>query len=236
MCELDNHVTIDIEGIETVLRTYALENDDQEPKSGSTTLFVEDAVIDGYTLKISPDSKLTFGEDSRRRLATADGEQRVLAVRVKTKKLTVHSNTFADTSDSIFGNARDPVNLKSQYEGCSHGKVTIEPVEGPDIVNGVINIEVTANNDVDSLEDAAVQYLNRNVLTDDLQLEWDLVMLCMPRDINWGGIAYAYINSWLSVYNDDWCTYPSVQLVRLEQCWSPFVENTPLLTHTLFSA
>merc|ERR1719238_1593774 len=70
VCELENHAKLNIEGIETVLRTYALENDDQEPKSGSTTLLVEDAVIDGYTLKISPDSKLTFGEDSRRRLAT----------------------------------------------------------------------------------------------------------------------------------------------------------------------
>ena len=235
MCELDNHVTIDIEGIETVLRTYALENDDQEPKSGSTTLFVEDAVIDGYTLKISADSKLTFGEDSRRRLATADGEQRVLAVRVKTKKLTVHSNTFADTSDSIFGNARDPVNLKSQYEGCSHGKVTIEPVEGPDITNGVIEITVESDDDDNSLREAAKTYLYSNVFP-HLTSSVDLVMLCLPRDADFDGIAYAYINSWLSVYNDDWCTYPSVQLVRLEQCWSPFVENTPLLTHTLFSA
>ena len=235
MCELDNRVKLNIEGIETVLRTYALENDDQEPKSGSTTLLVEDAVIDGYTLKISPDSKLTFGEDSRRRLATANGEQRVLAVRVTTRKLTGHSNTFADTSDSIFGNAGDLVNLKSQYEGCSHGKVTIEPVEGPGIINGVIDIEVNANNDVGDLEGAAENYFWANILP-DLESEWDLVMLCMPRDINWGGIAYAYINSWLSVYNDDWCTYPSVQLVRLEQCWSPFVENTPLLTHTLISA
>ena len=160
MCELDNRVKLNIEGIETVLRTYALENDDQEPKSGSTTLLVEDAVIDGYTLKISPDSKLTFGEDSRRRLATADGVQRVLAVRVTTPTLTAHSNTFADTSDSIFGNARDPVNLKSQYEGCSHGKVTIEPVEGPGITNGVIEITVESDDDDNSLREAAKKYLS----------------------------------------------------------------------------
>jgi hypothetical protein len=37
----------------------------------------------------------------------------------------------------------------------------------------------------------------------------DYVMVCVPPGTSGGWIAYAYINYWLSVYNDDWCRYPS---------------------------
>ena len=40
----------------------------------------------------------------------------------------------------------------------------------------------------------------------------DYVILCLPPGTLGGWIAYAYINSWLSVYNDNWCRYPSAQL------------------------
>merc|ERR1711971_566717 len=39
----------------------------------------------------------------------------------------------------------------------------------------------------------------------------DHVMYCLPPS-TMGGIAYAYINSWLSVYSDQWCNYLSAQV------------------------
>merc|ERR1711983_106752 len=40
--------------------------------------------------------------------------------------------------------------------------------------------------------------------------EIDHVVLCIPPGTSGSWIAYAYINSWLSVYNNDWCNYVSV--------------------------
>eukprot|EP00957_Ditylum_brightwellii_P196488 14971448-Ditylum_brightwellii.AAC.1 len=37
------------------------------------------------------------------------------------------------------------------------------------------------------------------------------VMYCLPPG-TMSGIAYAYINSWNSVYSDNWCTYLTAQM------------------------
>ena len=37
------------------------------------------------------------------------------------------------------------------------------------------------------------------------------VMYCLPPG-TMSGIAYAYIDHWMSVYSDEWCTYVSAQL------------------------
>mmetsp|Transcript_12511 Transcript_12511/g.25504 ORF Transcript_12511/g.25504 Transcript_12511/m.25504 type:complete len:841 (+) Transcript_12511:202-2724(+) len=39
----------------------------------------------------------------------------------------------------------------------------------------------------------------------------DFAMYCLPEN-TMSGIAYAYMNSWLSVYSDRWCTYLSIQM------------------------
>jgi hypothetical protein len=36
-------------------------------------------------------------------------------------------------------------------------------------------------------------------------------MYCLPSGAM-AGIAYAYINSWNSVYSNDWCNYLSTQM------------------------
>jgi hypothetical protein len=40
----------------------------------------------------------------------------------------------------------------------------------------------------------------------------DYVMVCIPPVTADDWIAYAYENHWLSIYNDDWCRYPTAQL------------------------
>jgi hypothetical protein len=35
------------------------------------------------------------------------------------------------------------------------------------------------------------------------------IMYCLPPGTSGSWIAYAYVNSWNSVYNDQWCTYVS---------------------------
>ena len=39
-------------------------------------------------------------------------------------------------------------------------------------------------------------------------------MYCLPPG-TLSGIAYAFINSWMSVYSNEWCNYPSGQIHEL---------------------
>lgn len=44
-----------------------------------------------------------------------------------------------------------------------------------------------------------------------LSLSHLLLLDCLPNN-TFGGIAYAFMNSWMSVYKDSWCNYVSAQL------------------------
>jgi hypothetical protein len=43
---------------------------------------------------------------------------------------------------------------------------------------------------------------------------FDSWMYCLPPG-TMSGIAYAFINSWMSVYSNEWCNYPSGQMHEL---------------------
>ena len=43
------------------------------------------------------------------------------------------------------------------------------------------------------------------------------IMYCLPPGTSGGWIAYGYINSWLTVYNDAWCTYVSTDECIISQ-------------------
>ena len=55
-----------------------------------------------------------------------------------------------------------------------------------------------------------------NIVFGDFQIQFDFVMLLIPpgtvlsSTTNWK--AYAYIDHWISVYNDAWSIYPSVHM------------------------
>ena len=167
----------------------------------------------------------------RRDLAVVTGTKTVYAVRIvhdgtsDTSALTAlePSYTLATLSDDVFGTragGTDLVNLASQYFACSHGKLDINPI-GPrtsgnskvtNIANGVV--EVTVSSACTSQCDGTL----RNEVTNALNSAFgsassvaNHAMYCMPPGAM-GGIAYAYVNSWNSVYADNWCRYTSVQV------------------------
>lgn len=167
----------------------------------------------------------------RRDLAVVTGTKTVYAVRIvhdgtsDTSALTAlePSYTLATLSDDVFGTragGTDLVNLASQYFACSHGKLDINPI-GPrtsgnskvtNIANGVV--EVTVSSACTSQCDGTL----RNEVTNALNSAFgsassvaNHAMYCMPPGAM-GGIAYAYVNSWNSVYDDNWCRYTSAQV------------------------
>jgi hypothetical protein len=142
-------------------------------------------------------------------------------VAVKIKSITSdvsYTNTKAELSDFVFGGDKNPNNnMKSQYAECSYGKLTInhppntEYLNDQGLVDGVIeigvNIAAAEGNDVE-IRNAVTKELterfgafndpngNNTVFAD----HW---MYCMPPGAM-AGIAYAFINSWMSVYDNQW--------------------------------
>ena len=122
----------------------------------------------------------------------------------------------AQLSDDAFGTAGDVVNLKSQYNQCSYGltqfaPLTTNPTVGTDGVYTVSLPTTVVNGKADNvIRDAAVSKAEAQLGA--LTSIADYVMLCLPPGTTGSWIAYAYINHWLSVYNDNWCRYPSAQM------------------------
>mmetsp|Transcript_20344 Transcript_20344/g.30258 ORF Transcript_20344/g.30258 Transcript_20344/m.30258 type:complete len:824 (-) Transcript_20344:193-2664(-) len=177
----------------------------------------------------TPELLNSLDSDERRNLNVVQGTRTVLIVRVVAYDEST-TRTMGELANSVFGadsgvaGADDEVNLRSQYLACSHGKLTFAPTserglaasyygEGSDISNGAVTVHV--NTSIAEGDDAM-----RNDITDALNDMFgvsspavlaDHVMYCLPPG-TMSAIAYAYINSWNSIYNDNWCTYVSAQM------------------------
>ena len=124
--------------------------------------------------------------------------------------------TETELADDIFGASGDAVNLQSQYKACSYDQLQFNAVTSNTAVgsDGVYTVylpttAIIGNSDQTILWKAVnVAWTQLGTLTDIA----DHVMVCLPPGTNGGWIAYAYINHWLSAYNDDWCGYPSAQI------------------------
>ena len=158
-----------------------------------------------------PPRKLLRG----RGLAQANGISSVLAVKSKGNDSPVVSSSVGVLSESVFGGPNDAVNLKSQMNDCSHGKLQMTMAQGTNIpVGGVAEATV----DIPSYHANSGTF--QNLVLDALTTQginygtFDHVMICVPPNMYYfdstsSFIAYGYINSWLTVYSDKWCTYVS---------------------------
>ena len=163
--------------------------------------------------------------NGRRRLAaTKDVTKTVLVVRVVADGRDPDSD-MTDLSDKVFGTHGDGVNLKSQYEGCSHGSFTVEPASaansgmsisnGNQIVDGVIEVRINYSGDDDMIMwQQAETALENQFGVNFLGFAFDHVMYCLP-DLPGGWVAYGYIDYFRTVYNNEWCTYLSTQVVSI---------------------
>lgn len=132
-------------------------------------------------------------------------------------------------SDQIFNNGNGAHNLQSQYSACSYDQLNfVKTQQFPNIIGNDGVHTLTISNDVIGLADGTV----RNAVTaagDDefgtLSDAADYVMLCLPPGTSGGWIAYAYVNHWLSVYNDKWCGYISGQMHEIGK----FISSNPSL-------
>ena len=120
-----------------------------------------------------------------------------------------YSSSESTLSNEVFGNGVDAVNLVERYESCSFnqlrfGKASDRTGSSANIRNGVVTVTLSGYTESDG--DARI----RNAVTSALNNEFGVfsptqlanhVMYCLP-DGAMSGIAYAYVNSWNSVYKN----------------------------------
>jgi hypothetical protein len=254
-CELD---PVDADGIEGIfmsfeglnLQSNATDSDSRPLISGESTLFANGIEINHGQAKarFPKGARPAYGRrpHKHRHLATVTGTKPVLAVRVIGAD-TSTTASMVEISDSIFGTAGDPVNLKSQFAACSFNKLNITPTPGFAgthhglhcfldctciettlfstrlffflvfiLTDGVVT--VTIPNIISGATDGTI----RNAVTTALNAagisaptSGHHIMYCLPPGTSGSWIAYAYVNSWNSVYNNQWCTYVSTDNYHL---------------------
>jgi len=147
---------------------------------------------------------------SQRTLADSTGTLSVLVIRVVDAANAQIDATNTELKGDIF---TDEFSLGTGYAQCSHNQLIMEPATGDNrISDGIItvNIDITAvPNNERALQDAVLDKATEDY--GDLPSQYDLVMVCQPPGTGrW--VAYAYINSYVSFYNDYWCQKVSAQM------------------------
>ena len=149
------------------------------------------------------------------------GTKKVLVIRVDAQDSSTTA-TEAQLGDDIFGQAGDLVNLKSQYLKCSHDQLNFTALESKTEVGTDGIYTLTLPEDVRGQKDNPIVWRIVNQAQSelgDLRSIADHVIVCMPAGTAGGWIGYAYVNSWLSVYNNNWCRYPSGLMHELGKLW-----------------
>jgi hypothetical protein len=143
------------------------------------------------------------------------GTKKVLVVRIAASDKGA-SMSAAELSDSVFGTSGDKVNLRTQYLACSHNQLDLQPADdrtagSTRIKDGVVSINV-------GLRTREGRHTFINTATNKIQQKFgnildiaDHVLYILPEG-TYSGLAAAYLNHWMSFYNDGWGMQSSVQV------------------------
>lgn len=149
---------------------------------------------------------------TQRRLQTTTGTKRMLVVRVNANDGSTTPSSAKLTND-VFDDANC---LRSQYGRCSYNKLQFVKGTGTGVSGGVLTVNLNNNvkgrdRNVVQLEvqDAVKKHFNNNA---NWRSNYDHVMICLPPGTMGNWIAYAYVNSWLTIFNDAFCSSVSAQM------------------------
>jgi len=187
----------------------------------STLIIDEDISFDGHTITSTGTHHPNFqtrNTSPRRRLE--EGNKPILAVKVTDINGLAHSDSAAMIGDNIFGTNNDLVNLKSQMAACSFGQLNIvteytEDISEHEAAPGVIEVTIPIGLTVND------RYAIHNAITTAVQTKlgfnlpgpFEQVMYVIEKCyVGCGWAAYAYVNSWMSVYQGDNYKQVAVQM------------------------
>jgi len=223
-CEIGNHMHI-IENHSSEFDTL-FESGRLRP---SMRLDIQGAFLSNGRFVIPSDAEIAFetsidraGRHRGRQLARGtSGDKTFLVVYVRDtnggKPGKDPSGGVNTIENDVFGTyGFDDLNLANVYESCSNGALDFKPytgtLNGNEITNGVHEITiartVSGADRGDVASDALI--MAENQLGSNLSNNVDYVMFCLPpgstNQGKTGWLAYAYLNHWRSVYNDNWCS------------------------------
>mmetsp|Transcript_28472 Transcript_28472/g.58444 ORF Transcript_28472/g.58444 Transcript_28472/m.58444 type:complete len:790 (+) Transcript_28472:137-2506(+) len=151
-----------------------------------------------------------------RRLAQYNGDMKVLVVRVIDKRGRAVPEDARGVSDKWFGTYGDSVTFKSQIEACSFNqfKVSYDEKGGDYDDHGVVEVEIgielsTSQSNIRNAVRAAVEGKTGKKLNKDYDFVAYVLEKCY-KSCGWA--AYAYINSWNSVYQNRYFKFVGVQI------------------------
>jgi hypothetical protein len=153
-----------------------------------------------------------------RSLEKTTGGKTVLVIRVKATN-SVTTSSEAQLADDVFGDLGDVNNLRTQYLACSYGQLEFQKTQNrngrtTNIRNGVVTI--TTGIRAESGDTKMI-----NTINDKLSSEFgtnpenlaDFIMYCLPPGtMHQYDIAYAWMNGYQSVYNNEVCSHVSAQM------------------------
>jgi len=216
----------------TRLKTLLESGDHASGESVLTGL--KDAWIDKGKLFLPPGLEIALekvsSRNNKRNLAIVTGKKPILVVKVTDINGLARTESAAQIGDDVFGTNGDPVNLKSQLFGCSMEKldVTEGDQEDTSLTNGVPNgqgvapgvMEVTIQLSLQSEGRGtvrnAVTTAVQNAIGESLPGRYQQVMYVLQGCyVECGWAAYAYINSWNSVYQGVYYKHTGVQVHEL---------------------
>ncbi len=227
MCELGGHA-IPLQGTSDQMRELTSLMESGQLVSAES--YVEVSSIDADESKKVmrlPPGKVIVKEKARKKrgggdriLASNEVAKPVLVVRVTDSGGRVHTDTPDIISDNVFGTYGDAFTMKSQLEACSYGRFVVSNSYSIDISRhlsapGVIDVDLPISlteHDKFAVADAA-QTAAEEKLGISLPERFKHVLFVLEKCyIDCGWSAWAYVNSWLSVYSGDAYAMPSVGL------------------------
>ncbi len=191
--------------------------------------------VDGGSIRVTPEANVASALGAGNIVnaqAASTGDKHTLVVRVTDSKGRVVPRCAAQVGDDIFGTRGDPVNLRTQMYLCSYGQTRFIAGDPPtnsagnhEVAAGVIEVKI--NKDLNAV---ANRYEVQNAVTAAVQDKlgfnlpgpYEHVMYVLEKcykDCGWA--AYAYINSWLSVYQGGYSTQTGVLVHGKFQLFSP---------------
>ena len=152
------------------------------------------------------------------------GDKKVLVVRVTDSAGQAVPEDAAYVSDKIFGTSGDVETMTSQFAACSNGKLRITNEYPSDIdaelmaAPGVIDVQIDVvlnGTDRGTIRSNVSEKVMAKLGLEALPGPFDHVMYvlagCWESD-DCGWAAYAYVNSWNSVYQGQFYKMPAVQM------------------------
>eukprot|EP00546_Thalassionema_frauenfeldii_P004699 CAMPEP_0178923094 /NCGR_PEP_ID=MMETSP0786-20121207/16525_1 /TAXON_ID=186022 /ORGANISM="Thalassionema frauenfeldii, Strain CCMP 1798" /LENGTH=1178 /DNA_ID=CAMNT_0020597545 /DNA_START=131 /DNA_END=3664 /DNA_ORIENTATION=- len=189
----------------------------------NTKFFIAD--LEGKRVDNSDSSGIELAHRRHRNLAVKlQGESTLAIIRVKGKNNIQPAKSASQLSDIFFGtNSINDANAQyfsKRYEACSFGKKKFIPATGTGFVDGVMELYIDfaiTNQNIFMLQNEIINALATQ-FGDFVHNTYDHIAFIMPSGtryedngpLNW--MAYAYMTSYLSVFNDQATQYLSHQV------------------------